>query len=105
MREQIWIAGLAVLCLGCSTASTFPTPIIIDTDIYSDVDDVGALTIANVLHNCGLGDLRGIVINERSKYGAQAANTINTYFSNGEVPIGMIRPLSNNTYFDDYYYL
>jgi hypothetical protein len=49
-------------------------PILIDTDIMSDVDDVGALTVANVLHNCGLADLRGVAINTHSKYGALAAN-------------------------------
>lgn len=49
-------------------------PIIIDTDLFSDVDDVGALTIANVLHNCGLADLRGIVINTPSQYGPLAAS-------------------------------
>ena len=50
------------------------TPVIIDTDIMSDVDDVGALAVANVLHNCGLADLRGIAINTHSLYGALAAN-------------------------------
>jgi hypothetical protein len=49
-------------------------PIIIDTDLFSDVDDVGALTIANVLHNCGLADLRGVVINSPSHYGASGAS-------------------------------
>jgi hypothetical protein len=51
-----------------------PRPILIDTDIMSDVDDVGAITIANVLNNCGLADLRGIAINTHSKYGSLAAN-------------------------------
>ena len=49
-------------------------PIIIDTDLFGDVDDVGALTIANVLHNCGLADIKGIAINTHSKYGAPAAS-------------------------------
>ena len=49
-------------------------PILIDTDIMSDVDDVGAITIANVLNNCGLADLLGIAINTHSKYGSLAAN-------------------------------
>lgn len=49
-------------------------PIIIDTDLFGDVDDVGALTIANVLHNCGLADLKGIAINTPSQYGAPAAS-------------------------------
>lgn len=53
-------------------------PIIIDTDLFSDVDDVGALAIANVLHNCGLADLRGIVLNTPSRYGALAASVCTT---------------------------
>lgn len=48
--------------------------IIIDTDIMSDVDDVGSLAVANVLHNCGLADLRGVMINTHSRYGSLAAN-------------------------------
>lgn len=49
-------------------------PIVLDTDIMSDVDDVGALTVANVLHNCGLADLHGVAINTQSEYGALAAS-------------------------------
>ncbi|KAI1409004.1 nucleoside hydrolase [Hypoxylon sp. FL1857] len=74
--------------------------IIIDTDIFSDVDDVGSLAIANVLHNYGLVDLRGVAINTHSKYGALAASVINTYFGNGDIPIAAIRPLTNETFFD-----
>lgn len=48
--------------------------VIVDTDLFGDVDDVGALTIVNVLHNCGLADLRGIAINTHAKYGAPAAS-------------------------------
>ena len=57
-----------------STAPNGGQPIIIDTDIMSDVDDVGSLAVANVLHNCGLADLRGVVINTHSRYGSLAAN-------------------------------
>lgn len=65
----------ALLQAVVGTASTSKAqPIIIDTDIMSDVDDVGALTVANVLHNCGLADIRGIAINTHSKYGSLAAN-------------------------------
>ena len=49
-------------------------PIIIDTDLFSDVDDVGALAVANILHNCGLADLKGVVLNTPSHYGPLAAS-------------------------------
>lgn len=57
-----------------TTAGNGGQAIIIDTDIMSDVDDVGSLAVANVLHNCGLADLRGVMINTHSRYGALAAN-------------------------------
>jgi hypothetical protein len=51
-----------------------PKPIIIDTDIFSDVDDIGALAVANTLHNCGIVDLRAVIINTPSEYGSLAAS-------------------------------
>ena len=60
--------------LGTKSSSSHAKAIIIDTDIMTDVDDVGALAIANVLHNCGLCDLRGVVVNTQSRYGALATS-------------------------------
>jgi hypothetical protein len=70
---------LALLVLLSFTASCLSTelstkPIIIDTDIFSDVDDVGALAVANTLHNCGIVDLQAVIINTPSEYGALAAS-------------------------------
>ena len=70
---------LALLVLLSAAANCFSTElslkrIIVDTDIFSDVDDVGALAIANTLHNCGIVDLRAVIINTPSEYGALAAS-------------------------------
>ncbi|KAF2159085.1 hypothetical protein M409DRAFT_71321 [Zasmidium cellare ATCC 36951] len=62
---------------------------------------MGALAIANVLHNCGLCDLQAVMIDTNSHYGALAASVVNTYYSNGDIPIAAIRPLTNETFFDD----
>lgn len=48
--------------------------IIIDTDIMGDVDDIGALAVANVLHNCGMADLKAVMINTNSSYGSLATS-------------------------------
>lgn len=74
MRVQRTVAIFCFINLGLAATSSNPRPVIIDTDIMSDVDDVGALAVANVLHNCGMADLKGIAINTHSKYGALAAN-------------------------------
>lgn len=75
MRLAIPAAFLLSSTLAVATgAKGSGQPVIIDTDLFGDVDDVGALTIANVLHNCGLADLKGIAINTQSQYGAPAAS-------------------------------
>jgi hypothetical protein len=77
LQLQLFSAALVVQFAAATTNSTarrYGQPVMIDTDIMSDVDDVGALTVANVLHNCGLADLRGIAINTHSQYGALAAS-------------------------------
>lgn len=67
--------ALGILCAGVVLGASYHgQAVIIDTDLMTDVDDVGALAIANVLHNCGLADLRGVAINTRSRYGALAAS-------------------------------
>jgi len=62
----------------CLSTELIPKPIIIDTDIFSDVDDIGAIAVANTLHNCGVVDLRAVIINTPSEYGALAAS-VSTY--------------------------
>lgn len=78
--------------------------IIIDTDIFSDVDDVGALAIANAFHNLGYVDLEGVAVNTHSKYGAWAASVVNTYFDNGDIPLAALRPLTDETFVDTWNY-
>lgn len=80
-------------------------PIVIDTDVYSDVDDIGALAVANVLHNYGLADLRGVAVNTHSEYGALAVSVINTYFGNGDIPVAALRPLTKEVFFDTWDFL
>jgi len=70
------VALLILLAATARSSSTEfrPKPIIIDTDIFSDVDDIGAIAVANTLHNCGIVDLRAVIINTPSEYGALAAS-------------------------------
>lgn len=79
--------------------------VIIDTDLFSDVDDVGSLAVANVLHKCGVVDMAGVAINTPSKYGALAASVVNTHFGNPHVPIAALRPLTDDTFFDEWAFL
>lgn len=87
------MAAVLLICLAVLTMTTSaqpninimnpltPKPIIIDTDLFSDVDDIGALAVANSLHNCGLADLRAIMLNTHSEYGSLAASVSPIQFS------------------------
>lgn len=75
--RHLWVRCLCAFqsILLCTLATQQPhKAIIVDTDIFSDVDDVGALAVANALHNCGYADLRAVMINTGSRYGALAAS-------------------------------
>lgn len=74
-----YLLPLSLACLSqAKTYSENTQAIIIDTDIFGDVDDVGALYVANILHNCGLADLRGVAVNTNSQYGALAVSVSNS---------------------------
>lgn len=84
MKVSLLLLSIAWGRLAESASSSQRQSVIIDTDIFGDVDDIGALTVANVLHNCGLADVKGIAIDTPSKYGALAASV--SFFSAFSTP-------------------
>ena len=65
-----------------------PVPVILDTDLASDVDDVGDLTVLNSLANQGEAKILAIITDSANAYSAPAAKAFLTYFGKGTVPIG-----------------
>ncbi|KAI1636613.1 inosine-uridine preferring nucleoside hydrolase-domain-containing protein [Biscogniauxia mediterranea] len=75
--------------------------LIIDTDLFSDVDDTGALLLALTHRNV---NILGVNVNYPSMYTGLAASSLLGYYNHSHVPLGLARPFSNVTYFDDYTY-
>lgn len=73
-----------------------PVPLIIDTDFSSDVDDVGALAIANALVDNGEARLLAVMVNTPSRWGAPAVDAVNTWYGHGDVPIGTLKPVDDS---------
>ncbi|KAI0909839.1 inosine/uridine-preferring nucleoside hydrolase [Ustulina deusta] len=71
--------------------------LIIDTDLFSDVDDVGALLLAATSPHV---NLLAVNINYPSTFSALAASAILAHYGYSEIPIGIRRPLTNITFFD-----
>ena len=69
-----------------STAN--PVPLIIDTDLGFDVDDTGAVCIANELMTRGEADILAIVHNTGFKLGIAGVSSINHYYGHDFIPLG-----------------
>lgn len=67
-------ATAALLATALAALANARKKLIIDTDIFSAVDDVGALAIANVFHNAGDAEIVGVMVNTPSKWGPLAVS-------------------------------
>ena len=65
-----------------------PVSLIIDTDLGFDVDDTGAVCIANELMVRGEADILAIVHNTGFKLGIAGVSSINHYFGHDFIPLG-----------------
>lgn len=63
--------------------------IILDTDMGSDCDDVGALALLNEYVNFGKAEMLGVVYSSGAvPYGVGIIDAINRYYGNDHIPIG-----------------
>ena len=72
-------------------SSTGAKPVIFETDMTFDVDDVGALAMLNALADRGEVHIVAVMYNEVHEAGAEAIAAINTWYGRGEIPIGIYR--------------
>ncbi|KAI0446106.1 inosine/uridine-preferring nucleoside hydrolase [Xylaria telfairii] len=75
--------------------------LIIDTDLFSDVDDAGALLLAATSPQV---NLLAVNVNYPSTFSALTASAILAHYGLPTVPIGIRRPITNATFFDSWSY-
>ena len=91
-------ASLSVVAPGASASTLTPTPVIVDTDIFSDADDTGALATAFALQIEGEDQVIAITINRplsRSSVATKSwrcAAAIAQYYDSPGVPLGADLP-------------
>lgn len=66
-----------------------PVPIIFDSDMGSDYDDVGALALLYALADSGEARILATIASNRQPEKAQIFDVINTYFGHPDMPIGV----------------
>ena len=74
-----------------SEAQTKRVPVIYETDMCLDVDDVGALAVLHGLQNEGKVNLLAVCFNEVHPFGAAAIDAINTWYGRGDIPVGVYK--------------
>lgn len=67
------------------------TPIIFDTDISGDVDDVLALAMLHTLADRNECDLRAVTISKINPLTGRMVDAVNTFYGRPNVPIGVTR--------------
>lgn len=84
-----------MLLLVCSTVNADepdrPVPLIFDTDIGNDVDDVLALGMIHSLEARGDCKLLAVTITKDNPLAASFTDAVNTFYGKGDVPIGICR--------------
>jgi inosine-uridine nucleoside N-ribohydrolase len=105
-------AGVLMLTAGCravpsrgSVSGAHPpirVPIILDTDIGTDVDDAGALAALHALAGRGEARILAVMSCNRNRWSAPAIDVINTYYGRPDIPVGASRtgPDPENWYHD-----
>ncbi len=88
---------LCVLFVGCFQKSDSKKPpeppfkVIVDTDMESDVDDVGALAMLHALADMGEAELLGVMVCAVNPWSTLCADRINTYFKRENLPLGQLK--------------
>lgn len=92
MRYKSLFFITVLIVTGCSVKQdqkNKPVPIIFDTDIGPDYDDVGAITILHALAQKGEAKILATVADNKYDGIAAVLNLFNTYWKEPDIPIGV----------------
>ncbi|MBE0536193.1 MAG: nucleoside hydrolase [Phycisphaerae bacterium] len=90
----VWLAVVVCVFAGKARASderAGAVSVIFDTDLDSDVDDVGALAVLHALADMGEATILAVILTTEDIYAASCADALNTYFGRPDIPIGVCR--------------
>ncbi len=66
-----------------------PVPLIFDTDLGNDCDDVLAMGVIHSLQSRGECELLAVTITKDNELAAPFADVVNTFYGRGDIPIGV----------------
>lgn len=99
MKSRKFSLGVAVLLIATASAAFAaepdgkrkPVPLIFDTDLGNDCDDVLAMGMVHSLQSRGECELLAVTITKDNELAAPFADVVNTFYGRGDIPIGVCR--------------
>jgi inosine-uridine nucleoside N-ribohydrolase len=88
MKRALTVALVAISTLCFSQQAV---PVIFDTDISPDYDDVGAMALLHALADQGEAKILATVSCNAFEMTAPAISVLNTYFRRPEIPVGIVK--------------
>lgn len=92
-RRMIFFILSLCLYLGTLPSAAQSVKIIFDTDMESDVDDVGALAMLHSLADNGEAEILGTMVCSLNPWSVPTVDALNSYFRRGDIPIGAVKTL------------
>ncbi len=91
MIQKLFASACLIICFALVQAqkATTPAPIIFDSDMGPDYDDVGAITILHAFADSGKVNILATVASTKYAGVAGVMNVFNTYFKKPNIPIGV----------------
>ena len=87
-RHSASILLAAGISIWLRDATAAPVALLVDTDMSTDVDDVGALCAAHALQTRGEATIVAVVHDAHCPRGVGAVSSINTHFGRAAIPVG-----------------
>lgn len=76
--------------------------LLIETDVFGDVDDVGALAVAHHFADLGRAEIVSVGVNTPSRFGSQTVRIVNRWYGRESIPVGAKLPLDDSVFEFDY---
>jgi len=82
----VWAGGTTV------AAPPHPVPVLFDTDLDSDCDDLGALALLHALADRGEARVLAVITTTNDPHAPLCADAVNTWYGRGDIAIGVLDP-------------
>ncbi|MEM9833101.1 MAG: nucleoside hydrolase [Bacteroidota bacterium] len=89
MTTPFFLLMLAGLFFQATTLLSQPVKIIYDTDMESDVDDVGATAMLHALADRGEAEILATIVSSSNPWSTPCLDAINTFYGRPDLPIGV----------------